>query len=63
LPPLTAQVAVVSASMPAGVNSWLIANKFNTGQRLASTAMTMSTPLAVLSTLFWVFVAAHVFGG
>jgi malonate transporter and related proteins len=63
LPPLTAQVAVVSASMPAGVNSWLIANKFNTGQRLASTAMTMSTPLAALSTLFWVFVAAHVFGG
>lgn len=62
LPPLTAQVAVVGAAMPAGVNAWLIANKFNTGQRLASTAMTMSTPLAVFSTLFWVWVVSIVFG-
>jgi malonate transporter and related proteins len=62
LPPLTAQVAVIAASLPAGVNSWLIASRFNTGQRLASTAMTVGTTLAVGTLIFWATVAAMVFG-
>lgn len=61
LPPLTAQVAVVAASLPAGVNAWLIASRFDTGQRLASTSMTLATAAAALTTLFWAGVAAAVF--
>lgn len=61
LPPVSAQVAVLAASLPAGVNSWLIANRFNTGQRLASTAMTIDTAAAAVTTLFWVYVAGRVF--
>lgn len=61
LPPLTAKVAVLAAAMPAGVNAWLIAARFNTGQRLASTAMTLATPAAVLTTLAWAWVVDAVF--
>jgi malonate transporter len=62
LPPLTAQVAVVCASLPAGVNAWLIASKFDTGQRLASTAMTIGTALGAATTLSWAYLATLVFG-
>ena len=62
LPPMTAKVAVAAASLPAGVNSWLIAEQFGTGQRLASTAMTVGTGLAILTTGFWLLVAGWVFG-
>ncbi len=62
LPPLTAKVVVAAASLPAGVNSWLIAEQFRTGQRLASTALTVGTGLAILTTGFWLLVAGWVFG-
>lgn len=62
LPPMTAKVAVAAASLPAGVNSYLIATQFGTGQALASNAMTIGTAAAVLSTAFWLAVAQMVFG-
>lgn len=62
LPPLTAQVMVVAASLPTGVNPYLIATRFGTGQMLASNTMTISTALAVLTTGFWLAVAQRVFG-
>lgn len=62
LAPLTAKVIVAAASLPAGVNSWLIAEQFKTGQRLASTAMTIGTGLAIVTTSFWLLVAEWVFG-
>ena len=62
LPPFTAKVVVVAASMPAGVNPFLIASRFGTGQVLASNAMTISTVLAVVTTGFWLAVAQRVFG-
>lgn len=62
LPPLTAKVAVAAASLPSGVNSYLIATQFRTGQALASNAMTIATALAVLTTAFWLAVAQAVFG-
>ena len=61
LPTLTAQVMVVAASMPTGVNPYLIASRFGTGQVLASNTMTISTGLAVLTTGFWLTVAQAVF--
>lgn len=62
LPPLAAQVLVVAASLPTGVNPYLIATRFGTGQMLASNTMTISTALAALTTGFWLAVAQLVFG-
>ena len=62
LPSLTAKVAVAAAALPAGVNSYLIATQFGTGQALASNAMTLGTGLAVVTTAFWLTVATTVFG-
>lgn len=62
LPPLTAKVAVLVAAMPSGVNSYLIAVQFNTGQALASNQMTIATACAAITTAFWLTVVLHVFG-
>lgn len=62
LPPLTAKVAVAAAALPSGVNSYLIATQFGTGQALASNQMTISTACAVVTTAFWLTVAQAVFG-
>ncbi len=61
LPPLTAQVVVAAAALPAGVNSYLIATQFATGQALASNQMTISTACAVVTTALWLLVAHAVF--
>lgn len=62
LPPMTAKVAVAAAALPAGVNSYLIAMQFGTGQALASNAMTIGTAAAVGSTAMWLAIAQLVFG-
>jgi malonate transporter len=62
LPPLAAKVAVAAAALPSGVNSYLIATQFGTGQALASNQMTISTACAVATTAFWLTVAEAVFG-
>ena len=61
LPELQAKVVVAAASLPAGVNSWLIANRLGTGQRLASTAMTIGTAAAAATTGLWLLVVEAVF--
>ena len=62
LPPMTAKVAVVAAALPAGVNSYLLAVQFGTGQALASSQITIATACAAVSTAFWLMVAHAVFG-
>ncbi|PTE09166.1 AEC family transporter [Mesorhizobium helmanticense] len=62
LPPLSAKVAVVAAALPSGVNSYLIASQFNTGQALASNQMTIATACAVVTTAFWLAVVVQIFG-
>jgi len=62
LPPLTAKVAVAAAALPAGVNSYLIATQFGTGQALASNAMTIGTAAAVVTTALWLAIGQAVFG-
>ena len=63
LPPLTAQVAVTAAALPSGVNSYLIATQFGTGQALATNQMTIATACAVATMALWVSLAQMVFGG
>jgi malonate transporter len=62
LPPLVAKVAIAAAALPSGVNSYLIASQFGTGQALASNQMTIATALAVFTTAFWLSMAQWVFG-
>jgi predicted permease len=62
LPPLAAMVVVTAASLPAGVNPYLIATKFGTGQALASNVMTISTLIAAASSFLWLAVAQLLFG-
>lgn len=62
LPPLTAKVAVVVAALPSGINSYLIAVQFNTGQALASNQMTIATACAAVTTAFWLAVVGYLFG-
>ena len=62
LPPLTAKVAVATAALPAGINTYLIAVQFGTGQGLASNQMTITTACAVVTTAFWLSIAEMVFG-
>lgn len=62
LPPLTAKVAVVVAALPSGVNSYLIATQFGTGQALASNQMTIATACAIVTMAFWLGVVGQVFG-
>ncbi|MEW9805217.1 AEC family transporter [Mesorhizobium sp. ZMM04-5] len=62
LPPLAAKVVVAAASLPSGVNSYLIATQFGTGQALASNQMTISTACAVATTAFWLTAAQAVLG-
>jgi predicted permease len=62
LPPFTAKIAVVAAALPAGVNSYLIATRFGTGQALASNSMVMTTAFSALTLTFWVSVATRIFG-
>lgn len=62
LPPLSAKVVVAAAALPSGVNSYLIANQFGTGEGLASNQLTIATACAVVTTAFWLTVAEAVFG-
>jgi predicted permease len=62
LPPLVAKVAVVAAGLPTGVNPYLIASRFGTGQALASNTLTLTTAAAALTTAFWLVVVEAVFG-
>ena len=61
LPPLAAQVAVVSAAMPTGANPYLIANRFGTGEALASNAALLGTLVSPLTVIGWLFVARSLF--
>ncbi len=62
LPPVTAMVVVAAASMPTGINPYLVASRFGTGQALASNTMIVATALAAFTTAFWLLVAQQVFG-
>ncbi|MBE7185270.1 MAG: AEC family transporter [Methylobacterium mesophilicum] len=62
LSPLAAQVVVCAAALPAGVNSYLIAMQFGTGQALASNVMTIATALAILSISGWLLVLQAIYG-
>lgn len=62
LPPFSAKVAVATAALPAGINTYLIAVQLGTGQALTSNQMTISTAFAAVTCVFWLSIAQLVFG-
>lgn len=62
LPPLATQVAVVTAALPAGVNCYLIAIQFGTGQALASNTITVATAFGVVTLTAWIAILQAMFG-
>ena len=59
LPPLWRAVATLVAAAPTGVNAYLIANRFRTGQGLASNAITLTGAAAVFTVAFWLEFLGH----
>ncbi|MDB5523720.1 MAG: rane transport family protein [Rhizobium sp.] len=49
---------VLIAAVPTGVNAWLIAVQFKTGEALAASAITLTTGLGVLSVTFWAWMVS-----
>ncbi|WP_274628551.1 AEC family transporter [Arvimicrobium flavum] len=62
LPPFTTKVVVIAAALPSGVNSYLIATQFGTGQALASNQMTIATAVAVVTMSIWLGILQFLFG-
>jgi predicted permease len=53
LSPRWTAAMVLTSSVPTGVNAWLIATRFNAGQGLAASAITLSTFFGVATVTFW----------
>ncbi|GGE50805.1 permease [Agaricicola taiwanensis] len=56
LEPVFTGVAVLFASMPCGINGYLLAARYKTGEAVASGAITISTALSVITVAFWLWV-------
>ena len=44
------------ASVPTGVNAWLIANRFGVGHSLAASTITVTTALGAISVSLWAYI-------
>jgi predicted permease len=53
LPLVWAKAIVIAAGCPTGVNAYLVASRFRTGEALASNAITLTTAFSVLTVAFW----------
>ncbi|MET3852951.1 AEC family transporter [Rhizobium sp. OAE497] len=47
---------VLIASVPTGVNAWLIANRFGVGHSLAASTITVTTALGAISVSLWAYI-------
>lgn len=56
LSPVWHGVAVIFASMPVGINSYLLAARYKTGVATVAGAVTLSTALSLFSVSFWLYV-------
>lgn len=56
MPDFTTKVIVSIAGLPVGINAWVVAKQFGTGQRLAATSITIGTGAAIVSTSLWLLI-------
>ncbi|WP_407049495.1 AEC family transporter [Methyloraptor flagellatus] len=59
LPELWVNVATISAAAPSGANSYLFAVRFRVGHALASSAIALSTLMAVVTITLWLAILPH----
>lgn len=59
LPPVWLGAAVLFAACPSGINAYLLAARYGTGVRIASSSIALSTALAVVSVTFWLWVLSE----
>jgi predicted permease len=58
LPSVWARALVIGAACPTGVNAWLLAARFRTGEAVASNAITLSTAAAAVTITVWLHLVA-----
>jgi malonate transporter len=58
LPPVWARALVIGAACPTGVNAWLLAARFRTGEAVASNVITLSTAAAAVTITVWLHLVA-----
>lgn len=56
MPPVWAAVAVVFASMPSGVNVYLMAHHYRAGVAAAASSVSLSTVFSLFTITFWLYV-------
>lgn len=56
LDPVFTGVAVLFAALPSGINGYLLAVRYRTGERFASNAIALSTVISVISVAVWLVV-------
>lgn len=61
LTPAMAQIVIMAAAMPTGLNPYLLATRFGTGEAVASNSMLLSTLTAPFTLLFWLMIARALF--
>lgn len=62
LPPVFAAAAVLFASCPTGINAFLLAERYRAGETIASGAIALSTVLASVTMVLWVWLAMRLLG-
>jgi predicted permease len=60
LPEIWAKAIVLAAACPTGVNAYVVASRFRTGEALSSNAITLTTALAVVTTALWLHILAGI---
>ena len=53
LPKTWTAAMVLTASVPTGINAWIIATRFRSGSGLAASVISITTLFGVLSVSFW----------
>ena len=56
MPPVFAAVAVLFASLPTGVNAYLVAARYGTGESASSSVVSLTTVASVVTVTFWLWV-------
>ncbi|MFD2250955.1 hypothetical protein FHS82_000103 [Pseudochelatococcus lubricantis] len=55
MPPVFAAVAVTFAALPTGINAYLVAIRYRSGEALASNAISLTTLVSVVTITFWLW--------
>ena len=53
LSPAWAAAMVLTSSVPTGINAWLIAHRFRSGQNIAASTISVTTGFGIISVSFW----------